>query len=195
MRSSFGVPVLAYSRFAESHRSTLGLPKSSQWGRCFPLTSGLTAKMRIPRAEVEREPTIEVGVLASCDSNVVLYLISGDPSKVARSAAVLGVPGILSVQVFNEVTSVLRSSKGPSGITPWSTIDGILKRLAHNHTVVPIDLATHERARRYAERYQLRIYDANIVAAAVLAGCQVLWTEDVHDGLVIDGLTIRNPYR
>jgi predicted nucleic acid-binding protein len=33
-----------------------------------------------------------------------------------------------------------------------------------------------------------------IVAAAQLAGCTTLYSEDVHDGLVIDGLTIRNPY-
>jgi predicted nucleic acid-binding protein len=46
-----------------------------------------------------------------------------------------------------------------------------------------------------AERYILNIYDAMIVAAAQLAGCTVLYSEDMHDGLVIDRLTIRNPYR
>ena len=32
-----------------------------------------------------------------------------------------------------------------------------------------------------------------IVAAAVLAGCKVLYSEDMHDGLVIDGVKITNP--
>jgi predicted nucleic acid-binding protein len=33
-----------------------------------------------------------------------------------------------------------------------------------------------------------------IVAAAQLAGCTVLYSEDMHDGLVVEGLAIRNPY-
>jgi predicted nucleic acid-binding protein len=33
-----------------------------------------------------------------------------------------------------------------------------------------------------------------IVAAAQLAGCSTLYSEDMHHGLVIDRLTIRNPY-
>jgi len=33
-----------------------------------------------------------------------------------------------------------------------------------------------------------------IVAAAQLAGCTTLYSEDMHDGLTIDRLTIRNPF-
>jgi predicted nucleic acid-binding protein len=61
-------------------------------------------------------------------------------------------------------------------------------------TVMPVTKSTHERGIVYAERYQLAIFDANIVAAAVLAGCTTLYSEDMHNGLVIDGLTIRNPF-
>lgn len=58
----------------------------------------------------------------------------------------------------------------------------------------PLTLATQERAVAYAKRYMADIYDASIIAAAVLAGCTTLYTEDMQDGQVIDGLTIRNPY-
>ncbi|HYE27795.1 MAG TPA: hypothetical protein VEA61_06130 [Allosphingosinicella sp.] len=45
-------------------------------------------------------------------------------------------------------------------------------------------------------RYKLAIYDAMLVASALLVECDVLWSEDMHDGLVIEGmLTIRNPFR
>ena len=48
---------------------------------------------------------------------------------------------------------------------------------------------------RLAERYQFRIYDAMIVAAALAAGCDTLWSEDMQDGLMIDDrLAIRNPF-
>ena len=37
--------------------------------------------------------------------------------------------------------------------------------------------------------------DSCIIAAALLADCDTLWTEDMHHGLVIDGcLMIRNPF-
>jgi predicted nucleic acid-binding protein len=37
--------------------------------------------------------------------------------------------------------------------------------------------------------------DACIVAAAVAAGCQILYSEDMNDGQVLEGrLTIRNPF-
>jgi predicted nucleic acid-binding protein len=50
--------------------------------------------------------------------------------------------------------------------------------------------------RQIAERYRLSVYDAMIVAAAVLAGVRVLYTEDLQDGLrVNDRLAIRNPFR
>ena len=38
-------------------------------------------------------------------------------------------------------------------------------------------------------------YDALIVAAALLAGCRTLHSEDMQHGQVVDGrLTIRNPF-
>ncbi len=46
-----------------------------------------------------------------------------------------------------------------------------------------------------AERYGLSIYDALIVSAALMAGCRTLYSEDMQDGQVIEGLlTIRNPF-
>jgi predicted nucleic acid-binding protein len=60
--------------------------------------------------------------------------------------------------------------------------------------VVPVVEDTHIRGLALAARYGLSVYDGIIVAAAQLAGCRTLYTEDMHDGLVIDQLTIRNPY-
>jgi predicted nucleic acid-binding protein len=46
-----------------------------------------------------------------------------------------------------------------------------------------------------AKRFQLSFYDANIVACALLAGAPVLLSEDMHSGLVIEGLVIQNPFK
>ena len=61
--------------------------------------------------------------------------------------------------------------------------------------VVPLALETHELGLHIAERYRFSIYDALIVAAALLAGCGTLYSEDLQDGQSIDGrLVIRNPF-
>jgi predicted nucleic acid-binding protein len=43
-------------------------------------------------------------------------------------------------------------------------------------------------------RYGYSIYDALILAAALEADCDVLYTEDMQNGQVIGPLTIRNPF-
>ena len=60
--------------------------------------------------------------------------------------------------------------------------------------VAPLTVTTHELGLAIAERHQLNVYDGMIVAAAQQAGCDVLYSEDMHDGIVLDGVTIRNPY-
>ena len=47
-----------------------------------------------------------------------------------------------------------------------------------------------------AERYGLSVYDAMIVAAALLGACKTLYSEDMQDGFLIDRyLSIRNPFQ
>ena len=60
---------------------------------------------------------------------------------------------------------------------------------------VDITVQTHQVGRALAEKYQLSVYDAMIVSAALIAGCTTLWTEDMHDGLLVeDRLRIVNPF-
>jgi predicted nucleic acid-binding protein len=43
-------------------------------------------------------------------------------------------------------------------------------------------------------RHKLSWYDSLIVAAAVEAGCGVLYTEDLRHGMKINGVQIENPF-
>jgi predicted nucleic acid-binding protein len=62
--------------------------------------------------------------------------------------------------------------------------------------VVPMSLETHDTGLALAERYGLSVYDAMIVAAALLSGCDRLWSEDMGHGLTIDGaLRIVDPFQ
>jgi predicted nucleic acid-binding protein len=61
--------------------------------------------------------------------------------------------------------------------------------------VEDLTLQTHETGRALAERYGFSVYDAMIVAAALLAGCTMLHTEDMQDGLLVEGhLRLANPF-
>ncbi len=125
------------------------------------------------------------------DSNVVLYLLSGDPAKADRAQALLAAGAFVSVQVLNEVTSVcLRKLK-----MPWQEIDALLLAVKAACEVLPLTVESHEKAVEITKRYQLSFYDANIVACAVISGAPVLLTEDMHAGFLIDGLKLQNPFK
>jgi len=48
------------------------------------------------------------------DTNVLLYVASGDPTKADRAEELIGAGGMISVQVLNEITNVARRKMGMS---------------------------------------------------------------------------------
>lgn len=125
------------------------------------------------------------------DTNILLYLASSDPQKANRAEAVLAQGGTISVQVLNETANVLRRKMRMS----WPDTHVFLEMIRALVTVEPVTVATHEMGLVVSERYGLSIYDAMIVAAALLAGCHTLMSEDMQEGLVVnDRLRIVNPF-
>jgi len=61
-------------------------------------------------------------------------------------------------------------------------------------SVKPVDIETHELALDLVKRYRFSVYDGLILAAAALAGCTVLYTEDLRHRQRVDGVTISNPF-
>jgi predicted nucleic acid-binding protein len=62
-------------------------------------------------------------------------------------------------------------------------------------SVESLTTETHDTGRRLAERYSLSVYDAMITSAALLAGCDRLYSEDMQHGLLIDRqLRVCNPF-
>ncbi len=124
------------------------------------------------------------------DTNVLLYLLSGDASKADRAEELLENDGIVSVQVLNEFVAVATRKLRMK----IREIREILATVRGVCEVRPLDIETHDRALDLAERNRLSIYDALIVAAALRADCTTLWTEDLHHGQKFERLTIRNPF-
>lgn len=125
------------------------------------------------------------------DSNVVLYLLSGDGQKADRAEALLARRPSISVQVLNEVASVARRKLGMD----WNDVSDLLQAVRAHCTVHTLTLETHETGLRLAREFQLNLYDAMIAASALLAGCRTLYSEDMHSGLLIDKrLKVNNPF-
>lgn len=125
------------------------------------------------------------------DSNIVLYLLSGDAAKADWAQALLEAGGVISVQVLNEVASVcLRKLK-----MPWEEVDAVLLAVKAACDVLPLTVASHEKAVELAKRFKLSFYDANIVASALMSGAELLLSEDMQGGMLIEGLQIQNPFK
>ncbi len=126
------------------------------------------------------------------DTNVLLYIASSDSAKAKRAEAVIGRGGAISVQVLNEIANVARRKMRMS----WQDTHVLLSLLRGLLTVHSVTVETHETGLALAERYNLSIYDAMILAAALDADCDTLWSEDMQHGMTIDSrLRIANPFR
>lgn len=125
------------------------------------------------------------------DTNVLVHLGSGDQEKADRAEDIVGQGGTISVQVLNELANVARRKMQLS----WQDTRTFLSLVRGLLAVQPLTVDTHERGLALAERYALSAYDAMIVAAALQAECDTLWSEDMPHGLEIDGrLRIVNPF-
>jgi predicted nucleic acid-binding protein len=131
------------------------------------------------------------------DTNVLLYsvgTIAEEQSKREQAWALLErVDVVLSVQVLQEFyvqatrasrVDRLNHERAADFIAAWrrfsiqdNTIDTLLAALA------------------IKERYGFSYWDSAVVAAARVAGCSELYTEDLSHGQIVDGVRIINPFQ
>lgn len=127
------------------------------------------------------------------DSNVLIYAFVRSDPKFERALEYLEQGGAISVQCLNEFASVaLRKYQ-----FDWVKIrDALATIQLLCFPVVPLTLDVHQNGLRLAQRYKISLYDAMIVSAALEAGCDKLYSEDLQHGLVIEQvLTVENPFR
>jgi predicted nucleic acid-binding protein len=126
------------------------------------------------------------------DTNVLLYVVSGDAGKSDRAEQLIRDGGTISVQVLNEIANVSRRKLGLS----WAETRALLSTVRGLLPVQPVTIDVHETGLDLAERYGLSTYDAMIAASALQADCDTLWSEDMQHGIVLnDRLRIVNPFR
>ncbi len=127
------------------------------------------------------------------DTNVLIYAVVENDPRGPRAEALLASGGLVGVQILNEFVSVVRRKLR----MPWKDVIEALDAIrVLCPSPVAVTISTHETALMVAEKHGFEIYDALVIAAAMEAGCTILYSEDFQDGQVIDRkLTIRNPFR
>ena len=125
------------------------------------------------------------------DTNILVYGFL-DLEKRGRALDVMADGGVISAQVLNEFTNVARTRRG----IPWPQIEAAIAVIRDQFDeIVPLTDETHAAAVMLARDHGFAFFDALIVAAAVSADCDTLYSEDMHHGGRYGGLTIINPFR
>ena len=133
---------------------------------------------------------------AFVDTNVLVYAVDeADPAKRDRARAVLADSAaqlVLSAQVLSEFYVVVtRKLEAPLSEPDAAEAVRALARLP----VVVADAELVMAAVALSRQAQISFWDAQIVAAAAVAGCDHVLTEDLSHGTEISSVRIENPFR
>ena len=129
------------------------------------------------------------------DTSVLVYAEASDAPLKQRAALALlkglyeeGL-GVLSTQVLQEYCNVaLNKLKLPAQYVR-SQLD-----LYEQFEVVQVTPAIIHAGLDIHQTRNVSFFDAIVLASAHAAGCDVIWTEDMNAGDVINGVSIANPF-
>ena len=132
---------------------------------------------------------------AFVDTNILVYAHDADePAKREIALAwLLDNAGefVVSAQVLAEFyVTVTRKLSRPLATAVAAEQ---LKELA-NGAVVPVDSELVRSAARLSREHQVSLWDAMIVRAASRGGCDVVVSEDLAHGAILDGVQVLNPF-
>jgi predicted nucleic acid-binding protein len=126
------------------------------------------------------------------DTNVLIYLHDGlNSSKKSAAESILAENPNIPAQVISEYLNTTRR------LLTLSKENLLLQtsELFSNCEIIPISSSTLLKSAELIKKFQFQLFDAIIVAASLQAGCDILYSEDMHHGLLINNsLTILNPF-
>ena len=126
------------------------------------------------------------------DTNTLLYLLSSDSKKADWVSSNLQQSNVISVQVLNEFTSAsLRKIK-----ISHAELDEFLDLFTSIFNVMKLDMETFNTGLMISRQYGYQHYDSMIIATALEAGCERLYSEDMqHRQIINKKLQIVNPFK
>jgi predicted nucleic acid-binding protein len=127
------------------------------------------------------------------DTNVFIYLIDAQDNLKYQRANELYIRSnlVTSAQVLTEIANVcLKKLKKPK-----REIAQLIDLIRSEIEVVPITSTDFGIAHELVNKHDFSYFDALVIATALSANCQTLYSEDLQNGRVIDKkLTIINPF-
>jgi len=128
------------------------------------------------------------------DSNIVIYAYCNNSVDKQQKAKKLFVEKeiTISTQVLQETANTLyRKFKAD-----FHTICSLLEECVDNVSMLHVNTGkTVFQACKIAEKYQYSFYDSLIIASALEAECQILYSEDMQHNQFVEGkLKIINPF-
>ena len=134
---------------------------------------------------------------ALVDTNILVYAYDLDAgSKQVKAAEILDSlwvqgGGVLATQVLAEFfITITRKVKRP---LPLPDARQIVEDYCQGWTILNTTPDVVIKAIAGVEQYKLSFWDAMIWAAAALSEVPVIYSEDMHNGQIIEGVRIENP--
>ncbi len=127
------------------------------------------------------------------DTNVLVYCYT--ETELNKKAIAIGLAqspdAWVSTQVLQELSNTLRKKFGKD----WAEIAMTVEEVCQNFEVFVNQPDTVRDAIRIADRYGYSLYDSLILSSSISVGCSIVYSEDMQNGQVIDGvLKIVNPF-
>ena len=134
------------------------------------------------------------GTRCFVDSNVWLYalIVAQNPAKTATAHALLSInTPVVSTQVINEVCrNLIRKARFSN-----DKIEQVINSFYDNYHVVQVSRNILLTATQLRKKYSVSFWDSLLVSAVLESGVSILYSEDMHHGLVVKGrLRIVNPF-
>jgi len=125
------------------------------------------------------------------DSSVIIYAIDKYPPKKESTLQLLERKPVISTQVINEISNVMHRKFH----FDYPSIFQITSKIVENSHLALIDYKTIALALNLAGTYSFSYYDSLIIAASLESECNILYTEDMQDGQIIEKrLKIISPF-
>jgi predicted nucleic acid-binding protein len=126
------------------------------------------------------------------DTNLLIYLVSSDfPEKCEIVDKILEGNPVIPGQVVAEFLNV---TKRLLKITKAETFR-LVNQLIINNEIVPTTKQILFKAEELMNKYDFQLFDSIVVASALVANCAILYSEDMHHNLLVEGqLKIINPF-
>lgn len=132
------------------------------------------------------------------DTNIIVYtldsenIIKQEKAKVILDHFYSNQNYIISTQVVQEFCNVAMKKIEPR--VPEKMLSEFIATFP-SRQIELINLNTIERALTVKIQYKYSFWDSLIIASAINAGCNILFTEDLKDHQIIDNLMIVNPFK